>query len=176
MKVRLVKFFLVAIACIVMQSNGLFAAKPSLSAAQSAETIGDLLKVIKSADSRANFYVYDASRRRYTAPAPNALDYTAKVGGLKQDSEQIDKIKKAIENNRLFKNIDLKRPKPNQRKKIALLKSVLKWVDYYQNFLLYFDHNGKQYYINNPWPSLTINKRKGIPTAIHNTIQKWNPN
>jgi hypothetical protein len=164
MKVRYLKILLLTMAGIGLSAGLLFAAKPSLSAAKSATTIGDLLKVIRTASGKGDFFVYNVTQRRYTSHKSIGLQETpaflaTAVGELHQDLGQIEQIKNALVHTSSYKRASAKQK-----------KNCLGWVDHYANYLLYFvyDNNGTpvKVYINDPWPQATL-------IAVSNIIKKW---
>lgn len=154
------------------------AQKPSLAEAQQAKTVGDLLKVIRSApgNTRGDFFVYNAKGKRFTAPsaAGIAVDMNALVGTLRSDATQINNLKKTLQKQSTYKRL-----------KSADKKKSLQWVDAYAPYLLCFTYSqgGKNYkfYINDPNPKMAVSKKKKgkkyeyFPTAVYNIINKWRP-
>lgn len=170
MKVTYAKILMLTIASVGLSAGLLYAAKPSLSAAKNATTVGDLLAVIRTASTdkgKGTFFVWNAKQKKYTSPSKigineDATFLTAPVGALTPDAPQINTIKTALHKTAAYKRL-------NKEYK----NKVNAWVDAYTNYLLYFVYNGNKFYINDPWPQLTINEKKAYPTAIYNIIQKW---
>ncbi len=158
MKVQNVKILLLTIACVGLSAGLLHAAKPSLSAAKNAQTIGALLAVIRAAsDGRlGDFFEFDEQNQIAKPKIFDEKEKKQNVGTLQTDPSQIEKIKANLRAQPFFKRAK----KPEQKK-------LLDTADKYKNYLLYFTYGGKKIYIEDPWPHAT-------PTKIHNLIQKWN--
>lgn len=159
-------------------SSVAYASKPSIQAAHQAKTVGDLLKVIRSApgNTRGDFFVYDAKKKRFSSPSSAGITVTmtAAVGQLAMDSNQINVLKTILKKESTFKRLK----KTDQT-------VAEQWVDAYAPYMLYFMHknakDGKMYklYINDPNPKMAVGRiREGsgfqyIPTAVYNIINKW---
>ncbi len=166
MKVNYTKILLLTIACVGLSAGLVNAAKPSLSGAKRATTVGELLKVIQAASEgkKGGFFILDTSNpaqpNSIGVPFAETMDLTRPVGILREDSAQIAAIKNALSKSTIL-----------NKKTIGIRNIEYKTVDDYQKYLLYFqyahtDGNVYKLYINDPWPQIK-------PGAINQIMKKW---
>jgi len=160
------KFLISLIGGILFLSTSLFAAKPSISMATNAKTLGDLAKIIRTKSAKANFLIFKTD-------ATNI--------GVSMDASAVGLTKEWIDKNW---NIPITLFKDQEHINFLIQNKHLDatLAANYINYLLYFtlqNFPGQKFYIEDPWPGKvrifmnTKTKKKTAKYPAVNNMGRW---